>query len=83
MHHRLFNLGCGADAYLDASDDADGTPVLDADIEAILFLRSGNVSMTKSRNSNNAPTSFCNSCKCSKIKAKKKLIILFEFFVSY
>lgn len=51
--------------HLDANDDDDGTPVivLDADIDAILFLRSGNVSMTRSRNSNNAPTSFCNSCE--------------------
>lgn len=50
-------------AYLDANDD-DGMPVivLDADIDAILCLRSGNVSITKSRNSNRAPTSFCNSC---------------------
>lgn len=39
--------------------------VLDADIDAILFLRSGNVSITKSRNSNKAPTSFCSSCKRS------------------
>lgn len=56
MHKQITNL--------DANDD-DGTPVivLDADIDAILFLRSGNVSITKSRNSNKAPTSFCSSCE--------------------
>lgn len=32
------------------------------DIEAILCLRSGKVSITRSRNSNSAPTSCCNSC---------------------
>lgn len=48
--------------YLDANEEV-GIPVIvfDAEIDAILCLRSGNVSMTKSRNSNNAPTSFCNS----------------------
>lgn len=67
---RLITFHAGAWArcditHLEASDDDDGTPmiVLDAVIDAILFLRSGNVSMTKSRNSNNAPTSFCNSYK--------------------
>lgn len=57
--------------YLDASDD-DGTPVivLDPDIDDILCLRSGNVSITKSRNSNKAPTSFCSSCNAEK---KRKL----------
>lgn len=61
MNYMMITL---IDTYLDANDD-DGTPVivLDAEIDAILFLRSGNVSMTKSRNSNKAPTSFCNSCE--------------------
>lgn len=59
--------------YLEASDDADGTPVLDADIEAILFLRSGKVSMTKSRNSNSAPTSFCSSYLTHRKRRKTKV----------
>lgn len=57
--------------YLDANDD-DGIPVIvfDAEIDAILCLRSGNVSMTKSRNSNKAPTSFCSSYTNEKEKKK-------------
>lgn len=45
--------------YLDTIEDEDARPVivLFAADEAILCLRSGKVSMTKSRNSNKAPTS--------------------------
>lgn len=76
---RLITFHAGAWArcditHLEASDDDDGTPmiVLDAVIDAILFLRSGNVSMTKSRNSNNAPTSFCSSCKLDETGKRRK-----------
>lgn len=34
-------------------------------VAAILWRRFGNVSMTRSRNSRRAPTSFCNSCRAS------------------
>lgn len=58
--------------HLAANDDV-GMPetVLHAPDDAILFLRSGNVSMTKSRNSKRAPTSFCSSWKGREKKKKK------------
>uniref|UniRef100_A0A2M3ZS21 Putative secreted peptide n=1 Tax=Anopheles braziliensis TaxID=58242 RepID=A0A2M3ZS21_9DIPT len=46
-------------------DDDEGRPVrvlFVVDVEAIFDLRSGKVSITRSRNSSRAPTSFCNSC---------------------
>lgn len=46
----------------DEEDDEMPVRVLFAAEEAILDLRSGKVSITRSRNSNRAPTSFCNSC---------------------
>lgn len=46
----------------DEEDDDMPVRVLFAAEEAILDLRSGKVSITRSRNSNRAPTSFCNSC---------------------
>lgn len=50
-------------SYLETIDE-DWSPVivLFAPDDAILCLRSGKVSITKSRNSNKAPTSFCSSC---------------------
>lgn len=57
-----------SDNYLETIDEGemvDETLLFIADAE-ILFFRSGNVSITKSRNSNNSTTSFCNSCKVEK-----------------